>query len=184
MTLKDKNFEVYLSRSEVKKRIHQLGEQITRDFQNKEVVVLGVLNGSFVFMADLCREINLPLICTFIKLSSYDGTTTTGQVRSILGLDSDLKGKNVIIVEDIVDTGISMEYLLKTISDHHPESIAIATLLFKPEAFRFKYAIDYVGFEIPNKFVVGYGLDYDGLGRNLPDIYQLSTPLINSIKNV
>lgn len=176
ISLKDKTFEVYLSESEVKKRIQQLGEQITRDFQNKEVVVLGVLNGSFIFMADLCREINLPLICTFVKLSSYQGVTTTGQVRSILGLDSDLKGKHVIIVEDIVDTGISMEYLLKTVSDHHPESISIATLLFKPEAFRFKYAIDYVGFEIPNKFVLGYGLDYDGLGRNLPDIYQLSTP--------
>lgn len=175
ITLKDKTFEVYLTRSEVKKRIHQLGQQISRDFKNKEIVILGVLNGSFIFMADLCREINLPLICTFVKLSSYQGTSTTGQVRSILGLDSDLKGKHVVIVEDIVDTGISMEYLLKTISGYHPESVAIATLLFKPEAFRFKYAIDYVGFEIPNKFVLGYGLDYDGLGRNLPDIYQLST---------
>jgi len=174
ITVKEKTFEVYLCKSEVKKRINQLGEEITRDFQNKEVVVLGVLNGSFIFMADLCREINLPLICTFVKLSSYQGRTTTGQVRSILGLDSDLKRKHVIIIEDIVDTGISMEYLLKTISEYHPESIAIATLLFKPEAFRFKYKIDYVGFEIPNKFVLGYGLDYDGLGRNLPDIYQLS----------
>ena len=176
ITLKDQTFEVYLSESEVKKRIHQLGEQITRDFQNKEVVVLGVLNGSFIFMADLCREIKLPLISTFVKLSSYQGTTTTGQVRSILGLDIDIKGKHVIIVEDIVETGISMEYLLKTISGHLPERVAIATLLFKSEAFQFKYVIDYVGFEIPNKFVLGYGLDYDGLGRNLPDIYQLSTP--------
>lgn len=176
ITVKGRTFEVYLRKSEVKKRIHQLGEQITKDFQGKEVVILGVLNGSFIFMADLCRVINLPVTCTFVRISSYQGTTTTGQVRSILGLDSDLKGKHVIIVEDIVDTGISMEYLLKTISDHHPEGIAIATLLFKSEAFRFKYEIDYVGFEIPNKFVLGYGLDYDGLGRNLPDIYQLSTP--------
>jgi len=176
ITLKDQTFGVYLKESEVKKRIHQLGEQITRDFQNKEVVLLGVLNGSFIFMADLCREIKLPLTSTFVKLSSYQGTATTGQVRSILGLDIDIKGKHVIIVEDIVDTGISMEYLVKTISSHHPESVAIATLLFKPEAFQFKYAIDYVGFEIPNKFVLGYGLDYDGLGRNLPDIYQVSTP--------
>lgn len=171
-----KTFGIYLNQSEVKKRIRQIGEEITRDYQNKEVVILGVLNGSFIFMADLCREINLPLICTFVKLSSYQGTATTGQVRSIIGLDADLNGKHVIIVEDIVDTGISMEYLLKTISGQHPESIAIATLLFKSEAFRFKYEIDYVGFEIPNKFVLGYGLDYDGLGRNLPDIYQLSTP--------
>ncbi len=176
ITLRGKTFEVYLTKSEVKKRIHQLGEQITRDFQNKDVVVLAVLNGSFIFMADLCREINLPLVCTFVKLSSYQGIATTGQVRSVLGLETDLKGKHVIIVEDIVDTGISMEYLLKTLTDHHPETISIATLLFKSEAFRFKYKIDYVGFEIPNKFVLGYGLDYDGLGRNLPDIYQLSTP--------
>lgn len=176
ITVKGKIFEVYLTKSEVKKRIHQLGEQITRDFQNKDVVILAVLNGSFIFMADLCRVINLPLICTFVKLSSYQGTATTGQVRSVLGLDTDLKGKHVIFVEDIVDTGISMEYLLKSLSDYHPESVSIATLLFKSEAFRFKYKIDYVGFEIPNKFVLGYGLDYDGLGRNLPDIYQLSTP--------
>lgn len=97
ITVKGRTFEIYLSKSEVKKRIHQLGEQITRDFQGKEVVVLGVLNGSFIFMADLCREINLPVTCTFVKISSYQGTTTTGQVRSILGLDSDLKGKHVII---------------------------------------------------------------------------------------
>lgn len=175
IVLKDKTFEVYLNSSEIQTRINQVGEQIARDFKDKELVILGVLNGSFIFLADLCRSIDLPLICSFIKIRSYQGTVSSGQISSILGLDQELKGKHVIIVEDIVDTGLSMDHLLKTLSDHNPEQIAIATLLFKPDAFRFKYSIDYVGFEIPNKFVVGYGLDYDGLGRNLPDIYQLST---------
>lgn len=175
IVLKDKTFEVYLNSSEIKTRINQVGEKIAQDFKGKEIVILGVLNGSFIFFADLCRSIDLPLVCSFIKFSSYQGTVSSGQIKSVLGLDHDLKGKHVIIVEDIVDTGFSMDYLLKTLSGHNPAQIAIATLLFKPEAFRFKYSIDYVGFEIPNKFVVGYGLDYDGLGRNLPDIYQLST---------
>jgi len=173
--LKDKTFEVYLRDSEIKTRIYQIGDKITQDFKGKEIVILGVLNGSFIFLADLCRAIDLPLVCSFIKLSSYQGIISSGEIRSILGLDQDLKGKHVIIVEDIVDSGLSMEHLIKTLYDHDPAQIAIVTLLFKPDAFRFKYAIDYVGFEIPNKFVVGYGLDYDGLGRNLPDIYQLST---------
>lgn len=173
--LNDKIFEVYLSAAEIKTRINQIGEQITRDFKDKDIVILGVLNGSFIFLADLCRAIDLPLVCSFVKLSSYQGIVSSGEIRSILGLDQDLKGKHVILVEDIVDSGLSMDYLIKTLSDHNPAQIAIATLLFKPGAFRFKYPIDYVGFEIPNKFVVGCGLDYDGLGRNLPDIYQLST---------
>ncbi len=173
--LKDKLFEVYLSGADIKTRINQIGEQITQNFKDKDIVVLGVLNGSFIFLADLCRAIDLHLVCSFIKLSSYQGLLSSGEIRSILGLDQDLKGKHVIIVEDIVDSGLSMDYLIKSLSDHDPAQIAIVTLLFKPDAFRFNYAIDYVGFEIPNKFVVGYGLDYDGLGRNLPDIYQLST---------
>jgi len=176
IAIKDKNFEVLLQKSIIQERIQEIGHKISCDFEGKELVVLGVLNGSFVFMADLCRAIDLPIICTFIKISSYLGTATTGQVRSVIGLDQDLKGKIVLIVEDIVDTGISMDFLLKTISEHAPARILICTLLFKPETFLFKYALDYVCFEIPNKFVVGYGLDYDGLGRNLPEIYQLDTP--------
>lgn len=175
INIKEKTFEICLNSTEIKTRINQIGEQITREHEGKDLVILGVLNGAFIFLADLCRSIDLPMVCSFIKLSSYHGTESTGEIRSILGLDQELKGKTVIIVEDIVDSGLSMDYLLKTLSDHDPAQIAIATLLFKPDAFRFKYPIDYVGFEIPNKFVVGYGLDYDGLGRNLPDIYQLST---------
>ncbi|MDR7131167.1 hypoxanthine phosphoribosyltransferase [Algoriphagus sp. 4150] len=176
MKVKDKEFEIYLSAEEINQRNSRLGEDITRDYEGKELVVLGILNGSFVFMADLCRYINLPLSATFIKVSSYSGTESTGNVRSILGLEEKIEGKNVLIVEDIVDTGISMDYLLKALSELNPAKLSIVTLLHKPDAFQFNYTLDYVGFEIPNKFVVGYGLDYDGLGRNLPDIYQLSTP--------
>lgn len=174
MVLKDKTFEVYLSENEIKQRIGQLGAQISKDFLGEEVILLGVLNGSFIVMADLARSIELPTQCEFFRISSYSGMETTGKVKSILGLSIDIKGKNVIVVEDIVDTGLSMEYLISQLSQMKPKRLAVATLLFKKEAFRFNYPLDYVGFEIPNKFVVGFGLDYDGLGRNLPDIYQLS----------
>ena len=151
-----------------------MGEEITADFRGEELVLLGVLNGAFVVMADLARAIDLTVSCEFLRISSYSGTQTTGEVKSLLGLSADLSGKNVVIVEDIVDTGISMSYLISELSKQNPKRLAIATLLFKKEAFRFNYHLDYVGFEIPNKFVVGFGLDYDGLGRNLPDLYQLS----------
>jgi hypoxanthine phosphoribosyltransferase len=152
-----------------------MGERITRDFQGENLLLLGVLNGAFIVMADLARQIDLSVTCEFLRISSYSGTKTTGQVRSILGLSQELEGKCVLIVEDIVDTGVSMNYLINELSKHNPKRLAIATFLFKKEAFRFNYSLDYVGFEIPNKFVVGFGLDYDGLGRNLPDLYQLST---------
>lgn len=172
--IKDLLFEVFIARDRIKDRIKDFGNEITAKFQGEEVILLGILNGAFVFMSDLAREIELPVQCEFIKISSYDGTETTGKVRSILGLSLDLTGKNVLIVEDIVDTGISMNYLISELSKQNPKHLSIATLLFKKDAFRFNYKLDYVGFEIPDKFVVGYGLDYDGLGRNLPDLYQLS----------
>jgi len=173
--VKDLSFDLFISRSDLNARLKELGEDLSRDFQGEELVMLGVLNGAFIFMADLAREIDLQVSCEFLKISSYSGTKTTGEVKSILGLSIDLKGKNVLVVEDIVDTGISMNYLISELSKHNPKRLAIATLLFKKEAFRFNYGLDYVGFEIPNKFVVGFGLDYDGFGRNLPDLYQLST---------
>lgn len=182
ITVKDKQFEIYLSAEEISQRTSELGKEIMQDFSGEELVVLGILNGSFVFMADLCRYIDLPICTSFLKLSSYSGTETTGKVRTILGLEEKIEGKNVLIVEDIVDTGISMDYLLKALSEFKPAKLSIITLLHKPDAFQFNYALDYVGFEIPNKFVVGYGLDYDGLGRNLPNIYQLSTPKIIDLR--
>jgi hypoxanthine phosphoribosyltransferase len=156
--IKDKTFETYLTEGQIKRRIEELGIQISTDFEGEELVLLGVLNGSFVVMADLVRTISLPLSCEFIKIPAS------------------IEGRNVLVVEDIVDTGNSMAYLKKKLESLHPKRIAIATLLFKKEAFLFNYPLDYVGFEIPNKFVVGFGLDYDGEGRNYPDIYQLSIP--------
>jgi hypoxanthine phosphoribosyltransferase len=174
--LKDKTFETYLSASQLQDRIASLGAQIAADFTGEEVIVLGVLNGSFVFMADLVRAIQLPLTCDFIRISSYTGTASSGKVTSVFGINQSLEGKNVLIVEDIVDTGASMAYLKDYLAPLGPKRVAIATLLFKKEAFAFNYTLDYVGFEIPNKFVVGFGLDYDGEGRNYPDIYQLNIP--------
>jgi hypoxanthine phosphoribosyltransferase len=174
--IKDKTFETYLMEGQIKQRIEELGVQIGADFVGEELVILGVLNGSFVFMADLVRTIPLPLSCEFIKISSYSGMESTGKVMEVIGIPASIKGKNVLVVEDIVDTGNSMAYLKRQLESLHPKRIAIATLLFKKEAFLFNYPLDYVGFEIPNKFVVGFGLDYDGEGRNYPNIYQLSIP--------
>jgi len=174
--IKDKTFETYLTEGQIKKRIEELGVQIGADFEGEELVLLGVLNGSFVVMADLVRTIPLPLSCEFIKISSYSGMESTGKVMEVIGIPASIEGKNVLVVEDIVDTGNSMAYLKRQLESLHPKRIAIATLLFKKEAFLFNYPLDYVGFEIPNKFVVGFGLDYDGEGRNYPDIYQLSIP--------
>lgn len=175
MKIKDLTFELFLSESVIEDRLAVLANEITTDFKGQDLLLIGVLNGSFIVMADLVRKIDLSVSCEFLKISSYSGTQTTGEIKSILGLSVDLKEKNVLIVEDIVDTGISMNYLLSELSKHNPKRLAIATLLFKRSAFQFNYKLDYVGFEIPNKFVVGFGLDYDGLGRNLPDLYQLST---------
>lgn len=173
--INDLFFDLYLSEEILVERIKLLGIQISEDFAEKDMIVIGVLNGAFIFLADLCRAIATPHQVSFIKINSYEGVKSSGNIKSIIGLNDDLKGKSILIVEDIVDTGTSMDYLISEFLTYEPASISIATLLFKPEAFRFNYVLDYVGFEIPNKFVVGYGLDYDGLGRNLPSIYQLKT---------
>ena len=170
-----KTFECFISENQINKRVQEIGRQIELEFK-EEVVLLGVLNGSFIFMADLVRAINLPIQCEFLRISSYSGMLSEGKVKTIFGvLEENIRGKNVIVVEDIVDTGVSMDFLVSYLSKLGPNRLAIATLLFKKEAFRFNYSLDYVGFEIPNKFVIGYGLDYDGLGRNLPHIYHLSS---------
>lgn len=171
----DKKFEVYLTSMQIQQRLKEIAGKISKDFEEEHLVILGVLNGSFMVMADLSRYLTVQVSCEFLKISSYAGTESTGKVTSVFGLNLDLAGKSVLIVEDIVDTGLSMRYLLDELQKQNPKKISIMTLLFKKEAFRYNYNLDYVGFEIPNKFVVGYGLDYDGLGRNLPDIYQLCT---------
>lgn len=171
--IKDKEFVPFISAESIDQRLKILGAQISKDFKNDNPILLGVLNGSFMFLSDLAKYIDIPSEFTFVKLSSYSGENSTGKVKNLIGLDSDLKGRKVIVVEDIVDSGLSMNHLLENLHAKEPLDISIVSLLFKPEALKFPVKIDYVGFEIANKFVVGYGLDYDGLGRNLPSIYQL-----------
>lgn len=172
--IEDKEFSCFIEYDKIKKRTRLLGIQINVDYEDRVPVFIGVLNGSFLFMADLIKEINVPAEISFVKVSSYMGQdTSSGVVKQVLGLDIDLKGRDVIVVEDIVDTGITLSYLLDVLKQQEPASIAICSLLFKPQALQKELGeLAYVGFEIPNEFVVGYGLDYKGLGRNLKDIYR------------
>jgi hypoxanthine phosphoribosyltransferase len=166
------SFEPYLSEAAIRLRIAELGKQISTDYLEQPPLFIAVLNGAFIFAADLLRACPIDCEITFIRLSSYEGTRSSGQVKSIVGLKEEIKGRDVIIVEDIVDTGKTMTELLAQLEEKQPASIKIATLLDKKEARTHEVDIHYTGFEIPNKFVVGYGLDYDGLGRNLPEIYK------------
>ena len=169
----DKTFVPYIRRDALDTRIAALAQQLSADYEGKNLFFLGILNGSFMFAADLFRQISIPATISFIKLASYKGTSSTGTVIQAIGLEEDLSGRDVLIVEDIVDTGKTLTEFMPTLLKHNPASIRICTLLHKPEAQRFPLEVDYVGFSIPNRFVVGYGLDYDGLGRNYPEIYQL-----------
>jgi hypoxanthine phosphoribosyltransferase len=169
----DKRFREYIRENTLQKRITELAGQINSDFAGKEVIFVGVLNGAFIFAADLFRRIDLKARITFIKLASYTGTSSSGEIRELIGWNEDLKGKSVIIIEDIVDTGITLEHTVDNLIIRNVKEISIVTLLLKPAAYKKNIQIDYVGFEIPNDFVVGYGLDYNGEGRNLPAVYSL-----------
>ncbi len=171
--IKDKEFVPFINRESLNNRIVEMGRKISMDFKNDEPIILGVLNGSFMFLSDLAKQLDAQAEITFVKISSYSGMESSGKVQELIGLGVILTGRNVIIVEDIVDTGLSMDHLLSLIRLQKPKKISLVTLLLKPDALKFDLQIDYVGFEIPNKFVVGYGLDYEGFGRNLPEIYQL-----------
>lgn len=171
--IKDKKFIPYLTEDQLANKISELGQRINKDYTNKSPILLGVLNGAFMFLADLAKTIEIPVEIQFIKIASYEATASTGTVIDLIGLNIDLEGREVIIVEDIIDTGLSMKHALKLIAEKKPAQISIVTLLLKPEALKEQLDLAYVGFEIPNKFVVGYGLDYDGFGRNLKEIYQL-----------
>jgi len=169
----DKDFEVFIKNNQIQKRVKELSTQLSTDFSNKEPVFLPILNGAFLFAADLIKEISINCQVSFIKTQSYVGTESTGTIKKLFGVDLDLKGRDVILVDDIVDTGLTMYSLVEEIKEQMPASIHIVTLLLKPEALQKELEIKYVGFTIPTKFVVGYGLDYEGLGRNLKDIYQI-----------
>lgn len=169
----DKAFELFLEEATIAKRIRLMAIQLNVDYENKNPVFVGVLNGSFLFVADLIKDITLPCEIEFIKVASYHGTNSTGAIKDALGMPTNLKGRDIIVVEDIVDSGLTMKYILSKIYEQEPASVAICALLFKPDALKEPLPeLDYIGFEIPNEFVVGYGLDYDGLGRNLRDIYR------------
>lgn len=169
----DKDFDIYLSESSIQERVKAIAETINDEYKNKRPLFIAILNGSFMFASDLFKYLTIDTEISFIKLASYRGMKSTGNVVTSIGLDVDLFQKDIIIIEDIVDTGKTLYNFLPKLKDHHPASLKIAALLHKPEATRFPLTIDYTGFSIPDKFVVGYGLDYDGLGRNLREIYQV-----------
>ncbi|HZH85966.1 MAG TPA: hypoxanthine phosphoribosyltransferase [Brumimicrobium sp.] len=174
MQIKDKKFELYISEKEIQKSIQQVAKQINTDYKGEEIVFVGVLNGAFMFASDLLKEINLTCIISFVKVQSYKGTSSTGEVHELIGLTTDIKDKHVIILEDIVDSGLTLNKLYSMFDHHAPKSVEVATLLYKPDAFKGKYPPKYVGIEIPNKFIVGFGLDYLEEGRNTKDIYQIT----------
>lgn len=169
----DLSFQTFLDQDKILKRVHELGAQISQDYQGKRPLLIGVLNGAFMFASDLMKSISEPCEVTFVRMASYAGTESTGKVRRVIELQEDIVNRDIIIIEDIVDSGRTMEKALEYFQSFEPSSMKIASLLFKPECLKVDLKVDYVGFEIPEKFVVGYGLDYNGLGRNLKDIYQL-----------
>jgi hypoxanthine phosphoribosyltransferase len=173
MNVLDKTFRPFLSAEVLNERIKELATQINKDYIGKNPIFIGILNGSFMFASDLYKNITVQSTISFIKLVSYKGTTSTGTVITAIGLEEDLSDKDVILIEDIVDTGKTMKEFVATLHKQSPSSIQICTLLHKPEALQHPLDLKYVGFEIPNKFVVGYGLDYDGFGRNSQEIFQL-----------
>lgn len=167
-------FRLLISKAEIDKRLMDIGEQIDREYADKKPILIGVLNGSFIFLADLMRHITIPCEVDFFKLSSYgDEKVSSGKVTKLKELDAQISGRHVIIVEDIVDTGLSMNYIVNQIKAESPASVKIATLLYKPNALKYDVSLDYIGFEIPTLFVLGYGLDYAQEGRNLGQIYVI-----------
>ena len=173
ITVHDKTFHPFLSEAEIQSRIQKIGAAINADYKDKAPLFIGVLNGAFMFCSDLLKVVDVSCEVSFVRLSSYEGTQSTGEVRTILNLQEDVAGRDLILVEDIVDTGLTMQKALEYFNTLNPNSVEIASLLVKPDCLQCDIAIKYTGFEIPEKFVVGYGLDYDGYGRNLKDIYQL-----------
>ena len=169
----DKEFVKSIPSEEIAARVKQVAEAINRDYAGKRPLFLGVLNGCFMFVSDLMKNIEVECEISFVKFSSYQGSETTGTVKQVMGLMESIEGRDVIIVEDIVDTGLTMHKMLETLAQNKPASLAIASLFLKPARLRVPVEVKYSAFEIPDRFIVGYGLDYDGLGRNLPDVYDV-----------
>ena len=171
--IKDKTFEVFLPEAQIKARIKELAQQMSRELEGKNPLFLGVLNGAFIFAADLMREMTIPCEISFVKLASYQGTTSTGTIKEVIGINEDLTGRTVVIVEDIVESGLTIKRMMEQIGTRNPASVQVCTLFFKPDRLKEDLKLDYVAFKIPNDFILGYGLDYDQQGRGLKDIYSL-----------
>lgn len=171
--VKDKKFVPYLTAAQIQEQVKRLGAELNRDYEGMCPLFIAILNGSFMFASDLFKELTIEAEICFIKLASYKGTKSTGQVITSIGLDESLKNRHVVIVEDIVDTGKTLHEFLPQLADQQPASLKIASLLHKPDALAYPVKIDYLGFNVPDKFLLGYGLDYDGLARNLKEIYRL-----------
>lgn len=169
--LHDKTFKPFISEAEIQQAVVSMASKIDSDYNNQPPIILPVLDGAFVFAAALTNKLECKAAFSFIKYKSYHNTQSTGKVSEVIGLDIDIKNKDILVVEDIIDTGLTISYLLKELKKHEPKSIKIATLLSKPDAIKVPLQIDYNGIEIPNNFIVGYGMDYNGLGRNLNEIY-------------
>lgn len=171
--LHDKQFVPFISSQEIDFALATMASQVEADFADEIPVFVGVLNGSFMVVSDFMKHYKKPCEVSFIKLASYEGTTSTNEIKKLIGLNQDLTGRTVIVIEDIVDTGNTVAELKELFKKQNVKHLKIATLFFKPEAFKKDLKLDYIGIRIPNKFIVGFGLDYDGLGRNLPEVYQL-----------
>lgn len=169
----DKSFQPYIVEATIIERIQVICQSINQDYKDKKPLFLAILNGSFMFASDIMKNITIPSEISFVKIASYAGLHSTGKNNMLIGLNQNLKGRHIVIVEDIVDSGKTMEQLLPMLEQEEPASIAICTLLRKPDALQVELKIDYIGFDIPNKFVIGYGLDYNNYGRNLRHLYQL-----------
>ena len=173
--IKDKTFKTSITEAEIKERVKAVAQQISKDMEGKTPLFLGVLNGSFIFAADLMREMTIPCEISFVKLASYQGTTSTGKIHEVLGINENLSGRTVIIVEDIVESGQTMKRMIESLGTRNPSSVHICTLFFKPDKLQEELTLDYVAFRIPDDFIVGYGLDYDQRYRNLPYITWLES---------
>lgn len=171
--IKDKRFKTFISEKKILKEVERVAADINRDLAGCNPLFLSVLNGSFMFTADLMKCLSIPCELSFVKLASYEGTSSSGKMKELVGLNEDITGRTVVIVEDIVDTGFTMQHLIEMLKARNPERILIATLLVKPDKLKVDLNIDYIAMNIPNDFIVGYGLDYDGLGRNYRDIYTV-----------
>lgn len=171
--INDRRFKISIPEAEIKNRIKTVAAQISKDMEGKNPLFLGVLNGAFIFAADLMREMTVPCEISFVKLASYQGTTSTGTIQEVIGINENLTGRTVIIVEDIVESGATMKRMIEQLGTRNPASVHICTLFFKPEKLKEELDLDYVVFRIPDDFIVGYGLDYDQGGRGLKDIYTI-----------